>query len=202
MTGSHQCGGRLLPAPWFYFRPETHGKAICRPFFLSSFTKQRQRLVNRCKSDWRDWLCFGFFFAASLCLFPVLSCWEERPVVSSLWITLCRHVGRVFQLHSVVYGCALLLLLLLALFPVNILSIFLWTCDLLGSCYKIFTEKKKNQIKKTGDAKIHHGSFNPFSSRYPSQKNEGIMTNDRRQVAQLCAGANRAAVLRLKIWFV
>lgn len=47
MTGSHQCGGRPLPAPLFYFRPEAHGKAISRPFPVG-LRKQCQWFVNRC----------------------------------------------------------------------------------------------------------------------------------------------------------
>lgn len=47
MTGSQQRGGRLLPAPLFYFRPETHGKAILRPFPVG-LRKQCQWFVNRC----------------------------------------------------------------------------------------------------------------------------------------------------------
>lgn len=47
MTGSHQCGGWLPPAPLFYFGPEAHGKAILRPFPVS-LRKQHQWFVNRC----------------------------------------------------------------------------------------------------------------------------------------------------------
>lgn len=162
MTGSHQCGGRLLPAPSFYFRPETHGKAICRPFFLSSFTKQRQRLVNRCKSDRRDRLCFflNFFF----CWFLFVSCLvvlrgASFPLCGSLSVIMSGEFSSCTMWFMDVHCLKYLLLmvphmvamcsslnsssLLFALFPMKFISSIF--SDLLGRCWKIFTEKKSNR---------------------------------------------------------
>lgn len=66
-TGSHQCGGWLLPAPLFYFRPEAHGKAISRPFPVS-IRKRCQWFVNRCNVTKSLFYSLMYFVFLLLCV--------------------------------------------------------------------------------------------------------------------------------------